>query len=322
MNCGATNAFQSIAPVSSSDKLVFEYAQRHRDCRIRSSPPLNLSMSTTPTSPARTTGFLTLPNLRDAVLIVIMTVVGWKFMNAELKIDLASFSFNDFLALILALFSVALSVAFYFKATEASNQFYDNTYKFTSEMSEILGRIESGFGERLRHLDEGYSGMRDRLDKLPYQQSATLADVKKEEEEIKRKEAEQRALFEDLAQKAKLAQHEKQALFSTLAQKSEELEQARAELRQMQESRRPTTGNSSNTRAVISYVAQKLRRSMPFDQADERLTSSRIQELFEAIKAQLANEAIADLYKLDLIDSNGRLSREANMRLRIELKRV
>jgi hypothetical protein len=61
---------------------------------------------------------------------------------------------------------------------------------------------------------------------------------------------------------------------------------------------------------------------MPFDQADERLTSSRIQELFEAIKAQLANEAIADLYKLDLIDSNGRLSREANMRLRIELKRV
>ena len=32
------------------------------------------------------------------------------------EVDLATFSFNDFLALILALFSVALSVAFYFKA--------------------------------------------------------------------------------------------------------------------------------------------------------------------------------------------------------------
>lgn len=73
--------------------------------------------------------------------------MAWKLLSAEFKIDLASFSFNDFLALVLALFSVALSVAFYFKANEASNQFYDNTYKFTKEMSEILGRIEAGFGD-------------------------------------------------------------------------------------------------------------------------------------------------------------------------------
>lgn len=250
-----------------------------------------------------------------------MAVVGWKFLNAELKIDLATFSFNDFLALVLALFSVALSVAFYFKATEASNQFYDNTYKFTKEMSEILGRIEAGFGERLRHLDEGYSGMRERLDKLPYQQSATLADVKKEEEEIKRKEAEQKALIENLAQKAKLAQHEKQALFSTLAQKSDELEQARAELRQMQESRRRTSEDSSHARAVIGYVASKLRRMIPNDLSPEGLTSSRVQKLFTDNQSELAEAAIEDLKKLDLLDSEGRLSREGNILLRIELKR-
>lgn len=279
-------------------------------------------MSTTPTPLASKSGFLSLPVLRDVVLIVLMTVVGWKFLNAELKIDLATFSFNDFLALILALFSVALSVAFYFKATEASNQFYDNTYKFTKEMSEILGRIEAGFGERLRHLDEGYSGMRDRLDKLPYQQSATLADVKKEEEEIKRKEAEQKALIEDLAQKAKLAQHEKQALFSTLAQKSDELEQARAELRQMQESRRRTSEDSSHRRAVISYVAQKLRRMTPPDLAPEGLNSLRVQKLFNENRSELAEAALEDLKKLDLLDSEGRLSREGNMLLRIELKRI
>lgn len=279
-------------------------------------------MSTTPTPLAAKSGFLSLPVLRDAVLIVLMIVFGWKFLNADLKIDLATFSFNDFLALVLALFSVALSVAFYFKATEASNQFYDNTYKFTKEMSVILGRIEAGFGERLRHLDEGYSGMRERLDKLPYQQSATLADVKKEEEEIKRKEAEQKALIEELAIKAKLAEHEKQTLFSTLAQKSDELEQARAELRHMQESRRLTSDDPDLTRSVITYVAQKLLHRIPPDQSPDKLTTLHVQKLFAENKSELAEAAIGDLKKLDLLDPDGRLSPEGNMLLRMRLKGI
>ena len=208
-------------------------------------------MATTPNPDHKSrSGFLSLPFLRDLLLIALVVVVAWKLLSAEFKIDLASFSFNDFLALVLALFSVALSVAFYFKANEASNQFYDNTYKFTKEMSEILGRIEAGFGERLRHLDEGYSGMRDRLDRLPHY-GATPSEVKKEEEEIKRKEAEQRALIEDLARKAKLAEHEKQALFENLSQKNDELEQARMELRQMQASRHQSPTDPFQKRAVL-----------------------------------------------------------------------
>ena len=267
-------------------------------------------------------GFLSLAVLRDALLIVLIVVVAWKLLTADVKLDLATFSFTDFLALVLALFSVALSVAFYFKATEASNQFYDNTYRFTKEMSEILGRIEAGFGERLRHLDEGYTGMRDRLDKLPHYGGATHSDVKKEEEEIRKREGEQKAVIEDLARKAKLADHEKQALFANLAQKSEELEQARIELRQMQESRTRTTEEAPPRRSVLRYVASKIKAELPDDQWGEPITSLKTRKLFIDVRPKLAEAALRDMEKLDLLDSNGDLTRDAMMLLRIELKRL
>ncbi len=102
---------------------------------------------------------------KDVLLLLFSLALIWRVIFA--KIDLQGFSFNDLLSLLLAVFSVALSVAFYFKANETSNQFYDNTYKFTKDISELLGRIESGFGERLRHLDEGYTNMVERFEKLP-----------------------------------------------------------------------------------------------------------------------------------------------------------
>lgn len=269
-------------------------------------------------------GFLSLPLLRDALLIVLIVVVAWKFLNADVKLDLATFSFTDFLALVLALFSVALSVAFYFKATEASNQFYDNTYRFTKEMSEILGRIEAGFGERLRHLDEGYTGMRDRLDKMPPYGGATYSDVKKEEEEIQKRENEQKAVIEDLARKAKLADHEKRALFANLAQKSEELEQARIELRQMQESRTRTRilEEMPPRRSVLRYVASKIKREVPDALLTEPITSLQARKLFTDVRPKLHEEALNDMKKLDLLDANGELTRDAMMLLRIELKRI
>ncbi|NSX10112.1 hypothetical protein HTX81_16125 [Pseudomonas lini] len=256
--------------------------------------------------------------MRDLLLVALLAVVALKLLNADVKIDLASFSFNDFLALVLALFSVALSVAFYFKANEASNQFYDNTYKFTKDMSEILGRIEAGFGERLRHLDEGYSGMRDRLDKLPHY-GATPADVKAEEEEIKLKEAEQRAVLEDLAERAKLAEHEKQALFANLEQKNEELEQARMELRRMHASRQPS-GSTVQLRADLAqYLGHRLAKSFP---PDSPITSSKIRRTFAENKFRIADEALQDMRDIGLIGSDDELTRDGVMVLQAQLKRM
>lgn len=259
---------------------------------------------------------------RDITIIAVLIVFTWKLLNAQLSIDLEAFSFTDFLNLVLALFSVALSVAFYFKANEASNQFYDNSYKFTKDMSEILGRIEAGFGERLRHLDEGYSGMRDRLDKLPQYGGATLSDVTDEEAVIKKKEQEQKAVIEDLARKAKLAEHEKQALFADLAKKSHELEQARGELRQMQDSRRMPEEGAPSRRSVLYYLANKIWQHLPHSEVSEQVSTIEARRLFSAVKPHLAQAAVKDMERNGLLDSDGDLTREAATLLRIQLRRV
>src|ERR1051326_1980056 len=44
--------------------------------------------------------------------------------------SLQDLRFSDLLALLLSLFAIALSVAFYFKANETANDFYHNSYQF------------------------------------------------------------------------------------------------------------------------------------------------------------------------------------------------
>lgn len=69
---------------------------------------------------------------------------------------------DSILSMLLAFFSIFISIFFYFKADETSSRFYDSSYEFMKEQSELLGRIEERFGEkfenlfsRIDHLDAG-----------------------------------------------------------------------------------------------------------------------------------------------------------------------
>ena len=279
-------------------------------------------MSNEPQSKNTSKGFLTLPILRDSAVVLLIAVLGWKLISSEINIDMSKFSFSELLALLLSLFSVWLSVAFYFKAGDTSNQFYDNSYKFTKEMSEILGRIEAGFGERLRHLDEGYSGIRDKFDRLPHYGPAINAEVKREEEEVRMREKEQRALLEDLATRAKLAEGEKQEIFAQLAEKNEELEQARLELRHLRHrSEELSSSDLELRRALLRYVAERIKAEIPSD-VDPRSPRASVGQVFRSIRDDLASEAIRDLERFDLVDDDGNLTRDAIMRIRLEMKRI
>ena len=130
--------------------------------------------------------YIFLKNCLIIVAFVFLGVLSWRFAWIDFNVDLSKFEFSDLLALIMGLFAIAMSVAFYFKATDTSNKFYDNVYKFTQETSEILGRIEAGFGERLRHLDEGYTGLQSRFDKfssMSPEESIKKVEKNKEREE-------------------------------------------------------------------------------------------------------------------------------------------
>ena len=102
--------------------------------------------------------------VKAIIAIIFTAVISYKIYVTpiDLKID-----FPILLSLLLALFSVGLSALFYFKATDTSNVFYNNTYNFTKDIAQLLTKIESGFGERLRHLDEGYTSMRDYIQHFP-----------------------------------------------------------------------------------------------------------------------------------------------------------
>lgn len=160
--------------------------------------------------------------------LTLVTVV--KIWQADFSSALSDFDFSDLLALFLAMFSIGLSVLFYLKATDTSNVFYDNTYRFTKDVSEILGRVEAGFGERLKHLDDGYTSLKTAVEKIPYDRRETEKEIKEEEAQVQKVEEERTKMIEELAQRARLQEEEKTELFARLRTTDEELSNARREL--------------------------------------------------------------------------------------------
>lgn len=181
----------------------------------------------------------------SVVAIIFLGVISWRIAWANWTVDFSKFEFSDLLALIMGIFAISMSIAFYFKATDTSNKFYDNVYKFTQDTSVILGRIEAGFGERLRHLDEGYSGLQTRFDNFsPVNAEETEKKVEKNKEreadaQAKLQETidEKQKMFDELAKKAKLQAQEKKELFSHLNMLEARSDDAEMRLRKLQKER-------------------------------------------------------------------------------------
>ncbi len=88
-----------------------------------------------------------------AILIVIL----YKLVSSDININIDKVQYSDILSLVISFFAIALSLAFYFKASDTSNKFYNDTYKFNKDISESIGRMDAGFNEKLRNLNENYS---------------------------------------------------------------------------------------------------------------------------------------------------------------------
>lgn len=246
-------------------------------------------------------GFLTLGNLRDIVVISILVVVTWKLLSSEVKLSLESFTFTDFLSVLLAFFAISLSVAFYFKATETSNRFYDNSYKFTKEMSEILGRIESGFGEKLKHIDEGYVGLREKFDKIPFDVKLAKEEEQKEVKHIKKQEEERNQIILDLMEKAKVADDEKDELLRKLERSSIELDKSKLELRRLQKRINDDSDNIDQflNSGFMDYLVGRIdgRFSLKYADAPARILNRRFKEM--------KDEKIFDEVDLIYMEDNG-----------------
>lgn len=184
----------------------------------------------------RSRGFLSWPNMRDLAVVALVLVISIKLATAEFSVELKEFSFTDLLSMFLAVSAIALSAAFYFKADESARSFYNNTYKFTKDVSEILGRIDAGFGERLKSIDQGYTGLNEKLDRFAHDPNYALVaaraseDIQAKKEEIQEQEARREDIIQDLMRRADVAGAEKEDMLAKLAELSEELARSKAEL--------------------------------------------------------------------------------------------
>ncbi|MDO9532325.1 MAG: hypothetical protein Q7O12_09350 [Deltaproteobacteria bacterium] len=167
--------------------------------------------------------------VKSIIMLSITAVFCYKLIITPFNLE---FDFPSFLSLLLALFSVALAALFYFKATDTSNAFYDNTYKFSQEIAGLLVKIESGFGEKLSHLDETYKGMRESFDKFPGR--IEVKDAKKElkqgEKEVAKILSDKEQLINELLDKAQLREEEKSKFLYELGAKEAALQEAQSEI--------------------------------------------------------------------------------------------
>jgi hypothetical protein len=188
-------------------------------------------------------------------------------------------------------------------------------------MSEILGRIEAGFGEKLRHLEADYGGIREKVERLPYSGQITVADVKKDEEEVKKHEAEQKDLFEQLAMRANLAEREKQDLFAKLAEMNAELEQARLELRRHQGVSVLSDEDRRLRSALLEYLTDKIQANIPEIDRDKVPSYAILTRTLQRIRDDLHPNAIHDAQRFGIADESGGLTKDGMFRIRARIRR-
>lgn len=226
-------------------------------------------------------------------------------------IDLSSFDFSDLLSLILAIFSIGLSVMFYIKADETSNRFYDNTQKFTQNISEILGRIEAGFGERLKHIDEGYNKL-EGIYMTSRVHSGATAEIEKHEEKSISVEKRKDELISELFRRSNLDIAEKKKIEQQLAEANDALQKNRLETARLRREQLSRLDNRIDSRedVTVNRAIAYFRHELPSHEAFEKAKGSigGFREAFQSIKSEVHPDWLEDLRELGWLDSNGELS--------------
>lgn len=115
-----------------------------------------------------------------------------------------SFTMETLLAVLLSFFSIALSIMFYIQSEKSSSSYYMRSYEIMKDVSVALGKIETGFGEKLSNIKEHMAKIEIQKEEM----EVKLEQGEKEEIDIKTKITENRIsvderkkLVEDLQEK-------------------------------------------------------------------------------------------------------------------------
>jgi len=243
------------------------------------------------------------------VAIVIAATI--KLFSGDVKF---SVDFPTLLSLLLALFSVGLSALFYFKATESSNSFYDNTYKFTTDISQLLTRMDTGLGEKLALLETRYSDLKDymRSGYGPGNSGAIVTDeqINQEKAELEKVVSEKDIIIARLIESSSLEDVEKENIREELDQKNIKIKELLDEVealrgRQNLEQAHGTAQffdvdseiDFNTLKRVTSYTKRTALRRIDAD-PEVMLSFTKFSTLFFARSKELNNAYLQDLEQL------------------------
>lgn len=99
-----------------------------------------------------------------AAFFIVLTI---KLAFSAVSFGEINISFDQLLSLIIALFSIGISLAFYFSANETSNKFYHHVYQFMKDTSVDVRSFQSGFTEKLDHIGSHYDEISRRVEGMP-----------------------------------------------------------------------------------------------------------------------------------------------------------
>ncbi|MFH6957458.1 hypothetical protein ACHRV1_08630 [Flavobacterium aquidurense] len=260
--------------------------------------------------------------------ITILLIIAYKIIIQNFSITISNLDYNILLSYFLAFFSIILSMLFYFKSNDSSNKFYDNTYKFTKDISNILGRIEAGFGEKLQNLDKGYSGILNKIEKTPTNADdieETKTDKKEVELSLHNEIKERNKIIQDLIEQTQLEQQEKEEIKNALYDKEKTILKLEKDFRILQaklESQKNNVLFENIPERLISFLRRSLLRldinlaNLNRDKAQQFID----QFIPEKEERKLNDKLYFDLIENKIISENGILTNRGYTILRNILK--
>ncbi|HIF9278983.1 TPA: hypothetical protein ACX6QU_002681 [Photobacterium damselae] len=215
--------------------------------------------------------------VKDVVVIILAGAFILKIIQSNITLNFSELSATDIVALLLAVFSVGLSAAFYFAASRSSERFYDNMHKFTKDTSVILGELK----EQVKSVDKGQQEVKARVER--YGSNGT--QVKSDELESKEKQVvsareDMHQFITGLFESLKIDQNEKDKLKEELKIKEKLLSEQLSELSEIKASVTEEKLGKVK-RHLIMLVKRRVRRGMSFEEIVEYITEKVVGKLEE-----------------------------------------
>lgn len=192
--------------------------------------------------------------VKDVMIVLLVGVVVFKIIQMDTKLNLSNLSATDLVALLLAVFSVGLSAAFYFAATGSSERFYDNMHKFTKDTSVILGELK----EQVKSVDKGQQEVKARVEH--YGNNGTIAsaeDIQDKEQKVIEAQKDMNKVMSTIFENMKIDQKEKDKIKAELTAKEKLLADSMSQLSELKAQR-----HDEKIRKVRNHTRMFIRRKV------------------------------------------------------------